>query len=98
MMHIMMHCSRVKNQLTIRGLDKETEAEIRELARRRGISLNKAAILLLRKGAGVRAVGEGPEVVADSLNEFVGTWSRDDEAELLDAVSHLDTPDESLWP
>ena len=39
-------------QLTIRGFDEDLERAIRQLARRDGISLNRAALKLLRRGRG----------------------------------------------
>ena len=87
----------MKNQLTIRGLDKETEAQLRDLAGNRGISLNKAAILLMRKGAGIRFDQEGPELVGHTLDAFIGSWTHEAEAEVLQAVSDLNTLDETLW-
>src|SRR5258705_13205547 len=43
----------VMNQLSLRGFDKELARRIRELARREHVSLNKAALLLMRRGAGL---------------------------------------------
>ena len=40
-------------QLTVRGFDDDLERSIRQLARREGISLNQAALKLLRRGAGL---------------------------------------------
>ena len=40
-------------KLTLRGLDPELEKRIHDLARRDNLSLNQAAIALLRKGAGL---------------------------------------------
>ena len=88
---------KMKNHLTIRGLDTETEARLRELARHRGISLNKAAILLMRKGAGIRLDQAGPEVVGHALDAFIGSWTHEEEAEVLQAVNDLNTLDETLW-
>ena len=41
------------NQLTVRGFDDELSAAVIRLAKREGISLNQAALKLLRKGAGL---------------------------------------------
>ena len=41
----------VMDQLSLRGFDKELARRIRELARREHVSLNKAALLLMRRGA-----------------------------------------------
>ncbi|MBS1124606.1 MAG: hypothetical protein H6Q90_6834, partial [Deltaproteobacteria bacterium] len=40
-------------QLTVRGVDARTLQAIRDLAKRERISINKAALRLLEKGAGV---------------------------------------------
>ena len=40
-------------QLTVRGFDDDLERAIRQLARRERISLNQAALKLLRRGAGL---------------------------------------------
>jgi hypothetical protein len=40
-------------QLSLRGFDPELEKQIRELARKQRISLNRATICLLRKDAGL---------------------------------------------
>ena len=46
-------------QLTVRGFDDELSSAIQGLAQREGISLNKAALRLLRKGAGLADGSEG---------------------------------------
>ena len=43
------------NQLTVRGFDKGLERRLRQVARDRGVSLNRAALILLREGAGLGA-------------------------------------------
>jgi len=35
-------------QLTVRGFDKELERRLRDVARTKGVSLNQAALILLR--------------------------------------------------
>jgi hypothetical protein len=97
MPHEMLHTGRVKNQITVRGLDAEIETHVRELARRLHISLNRAAVMLMRKGAGLREDDNGPEVVGASLDSFVGNWSREDEATLLDSIRQLGQIDPDLW-
>jgi len=83
-------------QLTVRGFSLELERRLRWEARRSHTSLNRAALHLLTKGAGLSDEGE-MDVVGDSLNRFIGSWS-DSEAEAFnDAVSELDTIDEAFW-
>ena len=97
MTHSMSHIVPVKNQLTIRGVDPETDARMRSLAKKLGISRNKAAILLMRKGAGVRLDQTGPDVVGQALDSFIGTWNEETENEVLRAISDLESVDAELW-
>ena len=57
-------------QLTIRGFDKRLEREIRELAAREGVSLNKAVLRLLRRGAGLKEPESALDVVGASLDHL----------------------------
>jgi hypothetical protein len=93
----MLHIAHVKNQITVRGLDAETERHVKELARRLHVSLNRAAVMLMRKGAGLREEDAGPEVVGKSLDSFIGSWSREDEEKLLDSIRQLGQIDPDLW-
>ena len=84
------------NQLTIRGLDPALVARLRELSEREGISLNKAALRLLRKGAGLETPARA-DVVGSSLDHLFGTWSQAEVDEFEHAVEIFEQVDESLW-
>ena len=86
----------MKNQISVRGLDAETDRRLREMARRLGISRNRAAVTLLRKGAGLREDDAGPEVVGAALDSFIGSWSPDEEARLLESIRELGQVDPEL--
>ena len=73
------------NQLTIRGLDDERNAAIRRLARREGISLNQAALRLLRKGAGLTSGAGGADTIGSSLDHLIGRWTTE-EADAMDSA------------
>jgi hypothetical protein len=77
-------------QLSLRGFDEELLERIRNVARNRGISLNKATILLLRRGAGLQENRNAAAVVGDSLDHLIGKWSEEEEKELLETIRHLD--------
>ena len=64
------------NQLTVRGFDDELSASLRRLAKSEGISLNKAALKLMRKGAGLTDSKGNPNTVGHSLDDLFGVWSR----------------------
>lgn len=85
------------NQRTVRGLDDELSAAVCRLAKTEGISLNQAALRLLRKGAGLTDSKENSNTIGASLDDLIGTWSQD-EAERFDAALEIfETVDESAW-
>ncbi|MBI3466502.1 MAG: hypothetical protein HY000_26100 [Planctomycetes bacterium] len=83
-------------QLTVRGFDEHLERRLREVARQHGVSLNRAALYLLRKGAGL-----GPKPtkadVGDSLDRLIGSWSETEAEEFLETVSAFERVDNSFW-
>lgn len=87
-------------QLTLRGFDARLEECLRELARERQISLNRAALLLMRRGAGLAgrsALAATAGTVGTALDSFIGVWSAEQEAELLEAIEPLEQIDPELW-
>ncbi len=84
-------------QLSLRGFDPELEKRIREIATKEGVSLNRATLRLLRKGAGLRQTGMGPEVVGDSLDHLIGKWSLEQAREFLRSIEPLEQIDRSFW-
>ena len=85
------------SQLTIRGFDRHLERHLREVARDRGISLNKAALLVLSRGAGLDSESSVAKGIGTALDRFVGNWSEAEERELLDALEPLEQVDSELW-
>jgi len=85
------------NQLTLRGFDRELEKHLRELAAERQISLNRAALALMRRGAGLSEPGKSGREVGSALDSFIGVWSEEDEAEFLKALEPLEQIDPELW-
>lgn len=83
-------------QLTVRGFDRGLERRLRELARERRVSLNRAALILLREGASLESPRAPANVVGDSLDSLIGSWSKEDEAGFLKAISPLEKVDPSL--
>jgi len=85
------------NQLTIRGFGDDLRREIEALSRERGISLNRAAVLLIRRGAGLDDDRARAKVIGDSLDEFIGSWTAEDEAEFLGIIEAMEQIDDELW-
>ena len=84
-------------QLTVRGFDPALEHHLRELARDRQISLNRAALLLLRRGAGLGERPRPANEVGGALDSFIGVWSQDQETELLETIGPFQQIDPELW-
>ncbi len=86
------------NQLTIRGFDDDLKEHIRKLAEREGLSLNRAAVKLLRRGAGLPQGRYGENRIGSALDHFFGTMSKE-EADELDAVieEEFEKIDEPMW-
>ena len=85
------------NQLTVRGFDTELSTSIRRLARKEGISLNKAVLKLLRKGADLTDDAECGNTVGASLDHLIGSWTHAEADELDAALQESQTIDEASW-
>ena len=85
------------NQLTVRGFDDDLSDSLRRLAQREGISLNQAALKLLRRGAGLADGSTGPDTVGTSLDHLIGTWTQEEADEMAAALKEFETIDEAAW-
>lgn len=83
------------SQLTVHGLDAELGERLERLARERELSLSRAAVLLMRLGAGLGTGGRSPHPVGDALDDFVGLWTDEEEAAFLDSIGALGRADDS---
>jgi hypothetical protein len=84
-------------QLSLRGFDPELEKQIREIARKQRISLNRATLCLLRKGAGLTESSKIADVVGDSLDSLIGKWSEEESRAFLKSIEPLEQIDRSIW-
>ena len=98
------------DRLTVEGIDDELSVRICHLAEREGISLSEAALLLVRKGAGLESGVErinwgnvrkwaGPEEGdGRGLARLVGSMTAAEADELNAAIEEMfETVDERLW-
>ncbi len=93
----MSHEGTAMHQLTVRGFDDELSARLRGLAQREGISLNQAALRLLRKGAGLDDDGRSPGPIGNSLDHLFGVWTQAEYEEFNKAIEEFETIDEEMW-
>jgi hypothetical protein len=82
-------------QITIRGLSPELEQRLRKLATEERISLNKAALKLLMKGAGL--AGGQKAVIGRDLDHLFGTWKETDAREFTESIRSCEQIDEDFW-
>lgn len=86
------------NQLTVRGFDDALSASLSQLAEREGISLSKAALRLMRKGAGLTESEIKPgKPIGHALDDLFGTWTQEEADEFDAAVAVFETIDEDMW-
>ena len=83
-------------QLTVRGLPKDVEKLLREEAALEGVSLNKAAVRLMRRGAGLEEKKSALRV-GSSLDRFMGAWSERESRDLDAATAVFSRIDEGFW-
>ncbi len=84
-------------QLTLRGFDTQLEQYLRQLAHRRGLSLNKAALFLMRKGAGLDTPAGQADVVGSSLDDFIGVWSKEEAQDFSHSLESFEKIDQDFW-
>ena len=81
--------------LSIRGLDDEAAAKLKEAAARQGLSVNAYTLMLLRSGLGLPA-GQDQRVHHD-LDELAGTWSEEEARAFESQLEAFEEIDRDLW-
>ena len=76
---------------TIRNVPEALDRELRERAKRKGISLNDAAVEAIKRGLGLAET----VVIYDDLDDLIGTWKPDDEFDRV--ISEQDKVDSDAW-
>lgn len=84
-------------QLTVRGFDEELSDCIRHEAEHEGISLSKAALRLLRKGAGLPSKAIEKHTGDNPLDNVIGSMSAEDAQAIRDTIAFFHKVDEEKW-
>jgi len=83
----------VVKHLTVRDIPVELGEALEKERRRRGVSLTRTVIDLLRQG-----VGLGPEGSRrNGLRDLAGTWTAEQHARFEAAIASVEQVDEELW-
>ncbi len=83
------------SQITLRGIDNETEKKIRREAKRKGKSLNKIILEMISQRGGQKK--EKEELPANSLRKLAGGWSRKEADKFLESIKSCEQIDEVMW-
>jgi hypothetical protein len=81
----------------MRGFDKQLTRRLHEVAKEGDLSLNRAALLLMRRGAGLEGHKRSARSIGSALDRFIGAWSSADEKRLLKSIEPLSVVDPDLW-
>jgi|SRR5688572_9866926 hypothetical protein len=83
-------------QITLRGLEPRLIEEIRRLSQEENLSLNQAALRLLKRGAGLTSPKER-RVIGHRLDPWIGTWTEDEARRFLQGIRSCEQVDEEFW-
>lgn len=84
-------------QVTLRGVDEKTGKLLKQEARRRGQSVNRTVLELIREAMGQTKDSGSERRVFDDLDHLAGTWTGENSAEFLAATADFRVVDEGLW-
>ena len=83
------------SQITLRGIDKETEKKIRREAKKKGKSLNTVILEMIAHQGHSRKKKE--ELPAHSLRKLAGGWSQKEADKFLESIKSCEQIDEAMW-
>lgn len=79
--------------MTIRNVSADLAAALQEEKSRRGLSLNRTVLALMREALGV---SDGAER-SNGLRRLAGTWTEDEFSEFERAIEPFGEIDEEVW-
>ena len=84
-------------QLTIRGVDSKLHHDLKAEADRRGLSINRYVLSVLRTALGIDNRNQRTPIQYHDLDHLAGTWTEADVAEFERQLAAQRTIDEDLW-
>lgn len=84
-------------QLTIRGVDSKLHHDLKAEADRRGLSINRYVLSVLRTALGIDNRNQHTPIQYHDLDHLAGTWTEADVAEFERQLAAQRTLDEDLW-
>jgi hypothetical protein len=88
----------VVGQVTVRGVDPRMGRALKDEARRRGLSVNRTVLALLREAIGIEdEPARGRRRTYDDLDPLAGTWKSPAASKLLGELERQRGIDAGLW-
>ena len=84
-------------QLTVRGVDSNLLQLLKNEAARRGLSVNRYVLSILREALGLDEGGPRAPVEYNDLDHLAGTWTERDFEEFARHLAAQRSIDEDLW-
>ena len=84
-------------QLTIRGVDSKLHDHLKAEADRRGLSINRYVLSVLRDALGIDNRDQRTPVQYHDLDHLAGTWTQADAAAFEHQLAAQRSIDEELW-
>ena len=84
-------------QYTIRGIDNALDKAVRETATKDRVSVNKAAVSLLRKAVGLDTDERPKGPPYHNLDDLAGVLSKEESNPMLKALESVRRVDPDLW-
>jgi len=81
-------------QITVRSVPEQLERELRECARREGVSLNRAVLRLLSRATGLDATRHRNR---RDFSRIAGAWTAEQAAEFDRTMEGFEAIDEEMW-
>ena len=85
-------------QITVRGVGIELHNSIKAEANRRGLSINRYILLVLREAVGLGDGQDNREVVFRDLDHLAGVWTSDEYEHFERQLVSQRNDDAELWP
>lgn len=83
----------IMHNIHVRNIDDDLMLDLKALALKKSISMNKLIITLLQK-----VIGKTPRtVICHDFDKFSGTWTPEETAEFEKNITDFSKIDEALW-
>ena len=84
-------------QLTVRGVEEALHEALRREAQKRGVSVNKLVLSLLKDALDLEGPSSSQEQAYDDLDHLAGTWTEEDTNIFNRSLREQRKVDGNLW-